>query len=208
MASVFSLSNFVSFQAAFHWVIIHGYWIIFLGMLIEGPIVTAAAGFAAALGYFSPYSIFILALAGDIVPDVAYYAIGYWGRMHLVERFGKKFGLTRDRMDRIANLLHSHPWKTLLALKLAPIIPTTGLMLVGVTKMPLKKYVTICSLIILPKTIAFELIGYFLGQQYDTLSKYVNDATYLILAAIGIIILINYLWGKISAKTSSKIEKL
>ncbi len=201
---IFSLTNF---SAASHWVLMHGYWFIFLAMLIEGPIVTAAAGFGVALGYFNFYTIFVLALLGDLVPDVAYYAIGYWGRITLVEKFGDKIGLTKERLERMARLMHEHAWKTLLALKLTPIIPTTGLMLVGTTKMPLKKYITICSLIILPKTIAFQLIGYFLGTQYDKFEHYFSNITYLVLAGLALIFIIRYLWVRYSSHFAGKIEK-
>jgi membrane-associated protein len=205
---VFHFSDFSSFSSTVNWVLAHGYWIIFLGMLVEGPIVTAAAGMAAALGYFNAYEIFLLALAGDIVPDVLYYAIGYWGRLSLVEKFGHKVGLTNERMERMAHLLHTHPWKTLLAIKLTPIVPTTGLMIVGVTKMPLKKYIFISSLIILPKTIMFELIGYFFGRQYDVWEHYVSNASYLVVIGIGLIVLISFLWNKYMAGLATKVEKI
>jgi|SRR3989344_880595 len=198
----------VTFSAMVQWVLGHGYWIIFLAMLIEGPIVTAAAGFASALGYFNPFAIFGLSLAGDLVADIIYYAIGYWGRINLIERFGHRFGLTTERMKHMEHLMHTHPIKTLLALKLTPIIPTPGLMLVGATKMDLRKFTIFSLLITLPKSIVFMIIGYFFGQQYDKLSGYVTNGTYLILGALGLIIIINHIWGKFSARVGSKIEKI
>mgnify|MGYP001591522550 CR=1 FL=1 len=51
-----------SFATVFDWVIKHGYLFIFIAMCVEGPVVTAAAAFAAALGYFSWPVIFILAI--------------------------------------------------------------------------------------------------------------------------------------------------
>jgi len=203
-----SLLHSASFAVTVQWVLHHGYWFLFVAMLIEGPIVTAAAGFAAALGYFDPLFVFILSLLGDLVADILYYAIGYWGRLAFVERWGHKFGLTTERMKRMEQLLQTHAVKTLLALKLTPILPTPGLMLVGATKMDLRKFTIISLLITLPKSLAFMLIGYFFGQQYDKLSRYVTNGTYLIVAAIALIFLINYLWGKFSARVGSKIEKL
>lgn len=190
------------------WVLAHGYWVIFLGMLIEGPVVTAAAAFAAALGFFNLAAIFGLSLAGDLVADVAYYAIGYLGRITLVERFGHYFGLTHDRIMRMENLMRIHPIKTLLALKLTPVLPTPGLMLVGATKMDLKKFTVISLLITLPKSLVFMIIGYFFGQQYDKLSKYVNNGSYIVVGVIILIIIINYLWIKFSARVGRSLEKL
>lgn len=203
-----NLSDFTSFTAAFHWVLMHGYWIIFIAMLIEGPIVTAAAGFASALGYFNPFSIFLLSIAGDVVADIIYYAIGYWGRMSVVERFGYRVGLTKERLVRMERLLHEHAWKTLLALKLTPVLPTPGLMLVGATRMPIKKYTIISTVITLPKSLIFMYLGYFFGTQYDKWSAYVNNGGYVIAGVIIGIVLINYLWNKITARLGRNIARL
>ncbi len=197
-----------TFSAVTQWVLVHGYWVIFVAMLIEGPVVTAAAAFAAALGYFNIFAIFGLSLAGDLVADVIYYAIGYWGRITLVERFGRHFGLTTERIKRMERLMRDHAVKTLIALKLTPILPTPGLMIVGATKMDIKKFTLISLFITIPKSLVFMIIGYYFGRSYDKLSGYAANGTYLILAALGLIILINYLWVKFSARIGRSLEKL
>lgn len=202
-----ALIHLANFPAVIQWVLEHSYFVILVAMLIEGPIVTAAAAFCAALGYFNLSIVFILSIFGDLIADVVYYLIGYWGRMTLVERFGAKVGLTRERLERMASLLNEHAWKTLLALKLTPILPPPGLMLVGAIKMPLRKYATICTLIILPKSLIFMIIGYYFGQAYGTIAHYIKDGTYIIFAIIGIIILINYFYIKYSGRLGRAIEK-
>lgn len=202
------LLHSVTFSAMAHWVLSQGYWIIFLAMLIEGPIVTAAAAFASALGYFNPLAIFGLSLAGDLVADIIYYAIGYWGRITLVERFGHYFGLTAERIKRVEHLLHDHSVKTLVALKLTPVLPTPGLMIVGAIKMDLKKFTIVSLLITLPKSLVFMIIGYFFGQQYDKLSAYVTRGSYLVLGGIILIIVLKYLWIKFSTHIGRNIEKI
>ena len=136
---------------ALQWVLAHGYWLMFLAMLVEGPIITAAASFAVALGYFNIAYVFGLSLLGDLVADVIYYAVGYWGRMTLVARYGHYVGLSTERMLHIERLLQANGIKTLVALKLTPFIPTPGLMLVGVARMRLSKFTLISMLITIPK---------------------------------------------------------
>ncbi len=89
--------------------------------------------------------------------DVIYYAVEYRGRITVVRKFGRHFGLTEERIRKIEALLNSHPTKTLTALKLAPILPTPGLMIAGTSRMPLKKFITICAFAILPKTIFLRI---------------------------------------------------
>lgn len=202
------LLHSVTFSALAHWILIQGYWIIFVAMLIEGPIVTAAAAFAVSLGYFNLWAIFGISLAGDLVADVVYYLIGYWGRITLVERFGHYFGLTKDRIGRMENLIHDHAIKTLVALKLTPVLPTPGLMIVGAVKMNLKKFTIISLLITIPKSVVFMIIGYYFGQEYNKYSAYANNSGYFILAVIVIVIVANYLWVKFSARVGRALEKL
>ncbi len=104
-------------------------------------------------------------------------------------------------------LMRDHATKTLIALKLTPVLPTPGLMIVGATKMNLKKFTFISLLITLPKSIVFMLIGYYFGQSYDKLSGYVTHGSYAILAGIALVVLANYLWLKFAARIGRKLEK-
>lgn len=202
------ISDITNFSDAFNWVIAHGYFLMFVAMLIEGPVVTAAAAFAAALGYFSLPIIFILSLFGDIVADVIYYLIGYFSRISVVERFGKYFGLTEKRMKKIETLLNNHPIKTLIALKLTPVLPTPGLMIVGATRMPLRKFIIICAVIVLPKTVLFMLTGYYFGQAYDLIAKKFEQGGVAIAIAILFILVIYFIYNKVSAYVATKVEKI
>ena len=187
--------NITSFASAFSWVIAHGYPLMFVAMLIEGPIVTAAATFAVVFGYFNISMIFVLSILGDIVADVIYYIIGYFSRIQVVERFGHHFGLTYDRMNRIEKLLNNHPTKTLIVLKLTPVLPTPGLMIVGATRMPLRKFVTICAAIIIPKTIFFMIVGYYFGAAYDMIARRYEKGGLIIILVIALIAMIYYIFN-------------
>lgn len=200
--------HLTTFAGAFQWVIMHGYPLMFVAMLIEGPIVTAAASFAVVFGYFNIPAIFILSFFGDVVADVIYYIIGYYSRIRVVERFGHHFGLTYARMERIEKLLNNHPVKTLIALKLTPVLPTPGLLIVGATKMPLKKFVSVCSAIVIPKTIFFMIVGYYFGAAYDMLVRRYEKGGLIILAIVLGIFVVYYGFGRISSYFANKVEKL
>lgn len=201
-------SDFATFAGAFQWVIEHGYILMFVAMLIEGPIVTVAAAFAAALGYFDVFIVFIISFLGDIVADVIYYFIGYFSRLAVIEKFGKFFGLTERRMHRIEELLNGHSVKTIIALKLAPVLPTPGLMLVGATKMPIKRFVKICSLIIFPRTIFLVIMGYYFGAAYEILSKQMEEKTFTLLIIVVIVFLLYYGFTKLLAYLGKRVEKI
>ncbi|HTP57128.1 MAG TPA: VTT domain-containing protein [Candidatus Paceibacterota bacterium] len=196
-----------SFSDLVPWLLVHGYWIMFVAMLIEGPVVTAAAAFAYAMGYFDLAAIFVLSLLGDIVADVIYYAIGYWGRMTVVEKYGHWVGLSHERLRRIGRLVDQHAGKTMLVLKLTPFIPTPGLMLIGATRMKLSKFTFISASITLPKTVIFMAAGFYFGVAYQTFSKTFG---YISMGIIGVILLVVLYqsYQGLSNRIAARIEKL
>lgn len=200
--------HLTTFSAVFAWIIAHGYSLMFLAMLVEGPVVTAAASFAAAYGYFNVFIVVVLSLLGDVVADVIYYAVGYFGRITVVRKLTGHFGSTEERIKKIETLLNSHPVKTLIALKLTPVFPTPGLMMVGTSRMPLKRFVAICSAIILPKTIFFVVLGYCFGTAYNTILRKFERGGLVLGIIIVLIMIIYYGVIKLRSYLAGKIEKI
>jgi membrane protein DedA with SNARE-associated domain len=196
-----------SLQGTTQWIIANGYWILFLAILIEGPIMTAAGAFAAALGYMNAYFVFLLSVAGNLIPDIALYAIGYWGRKSLAEKYGHRVGLNERRIKYLENLLERHAGKALTIIKLLPILPTPGLILAGATRMPIKKYTFWSIVIIFPSSLFFLIIGYYFGAAYATVERYLHYGGYAIIGLIILFGMIYFFYKRISKKIAENIEK-
>ena len=193
----------LSFAALVPWVIAHGYFLFFLAALLEGPLVNAAAGVAAALGYFSLPLILLIALAGDLIADMIAYAVGYFGGRPLAERYGHFVGLTEERLKRFESVIHRHTGKALLFFKLSPVIPIPGLMLVGALRVDVRRFIKMSLLISLPQVLFFTLFGFFSGKAYQYVSGTilgVRDALF----SVGFLIVVVYL---VSRKISHRIAK-
>lgn len=199
--------DFTSFAAVFMWVIAHGYFFIFLIMCVEGPITTAAAGFAAALGYFNPGLILIISILGDLIPDSIYYAIGYFGRFALIEKFSLRIGLTQARIDSLEKKLQKHFGRSMIVLKLTPIVPTVAFMLVGYLKLPFIRFTKFSAAVTVPKSIIFLALGYFFGQLYN-INQYLHYASIFFPVVIisGMLFFIAY--RRIEKLVANKIEKI
>ncbi len=199
-------TNFTSFSGALAWLESVGYLLIFLAMIVEGPVVTAAAAFASALGYFNIFIVITLSLLGDLVGDFAYYFAGYFGRITFVEKYGHKVGLTPQRIERMERLIKKHPKKTLAAIKLAPILPAPGLMIIGATKMPVGKYTWMTLIVTLPKTLIFVVLGYYFGRAYDSLAHYIESGQYLILLGVVVVVAALFIYKRVAARVSLRLE--
>lgn len=192
-----------SFHDAVVWVTTHGYFLILLAMIIEGPVITAAATFVVALGYFSLPLVFLFSVLGDLIADIIFYAIGYTGRLALIERIAPKLGLSIARIHKLEKQLHTHSGKTIAAIKLNPITPMPGLMLIGALRLPLRRFMLVCLLITMPKTILFMLVGYYFGTFYDTFVTKLNNVPLTIGIILVVAIIFFFLFRKFSVQISN-----
>jgi membrane protein DedA with SNARE-associated domain len=200
------ISQFASFQGSVEWVLAHGYLLFFVAMLIEGPAVTAAGAFVATLGYFNIYTVFILSVLGNLIPDIIFYALGYWGRFKLVDKYAKYFGLSEKRVHHLEYLAREHAGKAITISKLVPFLATPGLMIMGAARMPIKKY-TLWSLgLILPTSLIFLIIGYYFGAAYNAISKYVNIGQYLIAGVLIFFLAISIAYKKMSKSIAENLD--
>lgn len=197
-----------SLAAAFQWVIAHGYTLMFLAMVIEGPIITTAAALAAAAGFFNIFAVFFLAISGDLVADSIYYAIGRWGRSALVNRFGHWIGISRVRMKKAEAIARKHDIKALILLKFTPILVVPGLMLMGVVKMSYKKFILYCLAITTIKVIFFVIVGYYFGYLFKKISDYIDNAAVFLLGLLLFGLIIYIIYARITVNIASKVEKI
>ena len=191
--------NIFSFNDLFQYAQVHGYFWIFLIMIVEGPVMTVAGAFAASLGYFNIWTIFILSFFGDVVGDALAYYIGYFSRKRVIEKYENFFGIKKKSFEYLEKHFKKHLGKTLFIVKSTPLaIP--GLMVAGASKVPIKKYAFWNAVNILPRTIFFTGLGYFFGIFANSILHYYKNITYYILALILVILLVYFAWKKISEK--------
>ena len=196
-----------SFQGTVDWILHHGYFLLFVLMLIEGPVITAAGAFAAALNYFNIWIILLLSVIANLIPDAIYYAIGYWSRGQVLEKYGHYVGITAERIELVERLAAEHSGKSLLAIKLIPLLATPGLIVVGASRMDIKKYAFWCTIITLPTSLLYLILGFYFGAAYGTIDHYLHIGVYVIIAAAAIIILLVYLQRKYSERIVKMFTK-
>ena len=182
------------------WIIAHGYFIFFFTALIEGPLVTTAAGVVAAFGYYNIVIIILIAIAGDLTADVIYYFIGYHSRILVIERYGHRFGITKERIEKIEKMVHKNFKKTMFIVKVSPIIPIPGLIAIGASRVSLRKFIEMSLLVTVPKSSLFALLGFYSGKAYAHLGSSITNGSYIIGGLILVIILVYFIYQKITSR--------
>ncbi len=205
--SQYSFSQFATLQPAAQWLISNGYWLMFLIMILEGPVITAAAAFAAALGFFNIWIVFTLSILGNFLPDIALYAAGYWGRIGLVNKFGRYVGISEKSLARIELMLAKHTIKSLILIKLVPFLASPGLFAAGLMRMNLKKYLTWTLAITIPSSLIYLIIGYYFGAAYGSIIHYAKLGAIIIIAFAAALFSFLYFEKRFFTKIADKMEK-
>ncbi len=149
------------------------YAAIFIGAFFEGPIVMTAVGFFIRLGYFEVVPAYFLLLFGDLVADVAWYYVGYFGAHKFIRRFGKYINFKEEASEKIKSLFRKHETKIIFISKI-----TMGfgfalvtLITAGMSHVPIKKFTILNFLGGLIWTAIALSLGYFLGNVYLLVAK-------------------------------------
>ncbi len=156
--------HFSNFAEVFYFIQIQGYWIVFLLMLIEGPIVTMAAAFAASFDVFNIYVIFVLSFFGNLIGDMFWYFLGKSGRKSIIDKYLEKREIKSRAIRRIEKLLDENYFKALLLIKIVPSLPVPGLIFTGMSRLKLKKMIFATITINLIYCSSFVVIGYYFGS--------------------------------------------
>lgn len=172
-----------------HFLLKYGYPIIFLLVVYEGPVVTIISSFLAAAGLFNVFILYPLVVIADLTGDVIWYFVGYFGREKLIKRWGRFFGLPYERLDKFEKInerFKNHQGKVLFTAKITHLIGFPFLIGAGIFKWDLKRFIWFNFLATLPKSLAWMLLGYYVGQASLVVSKYLKYGT---LISVGILIL-------------------
>ncbi len=188
------------------WVIAHGYLLILLVGIIEGPFMALAAGIAVALGYFNIYIIIVLAFLGDTIGDLFYYGLGYLGSNFNKFAFLKKL-INQPRAQKIKKILLNNTVRAVVIIKLSPGVGFLGLIVLGSIRASFKKLVKTAILVSIPKSILFVLIGYWAGQAYLQLDKTIAQGRYIVLGITIFLLLGYFAYLKLVKLITRKLER-
>jgi len=141
-----------------------GYFVMAPLMIFQGSATTIGAAMLASLGVFSLPVIFLFSVVGDLIGNVALYAIGYHWGIKLTRGWGKKLGLTEARVMKLEKYFHRHGGKAIFIAK-----PITGIYLAtfltaGIVKMDFRKFLGYSCLSALVLSGVLMLVGYSYGR--------------------------------------------
>ena len=173
-----------SLNTIFIWIATYRYVVLLPFAIIEGPIISIIAGFLVSIGQLNFWLAYGLLALGDVIGDIGLYALGRWGRTSFIARYGHFFGVTAERIETLEKFFDDHAKKTLLFGKWGHAFGLPVLVAAGAAKESFGEFVTVSILGTLPKTLALLLIGFYFGESFTLINKYIGYAI------IGMIVLV------------------
>ena len=169
---------------------------VFILMVLESaciPVPSEAtmlfAGFNVSTGDMSLFGAVFAGVAGNVVGSWIAYAVGYYGRLELVERHHL---INSKHVEWADKWFQRHGDATVLVARMLPIIRTFISLPAGVARMPFWRFTVLTVIGCIPWVLALTLIGQAVGANWEDWRDNLHYLDYVVLAAIviGVIYLI------------------
>jgi membrane protein DedA with SNARE-associated domain len=147
------------------------------------------AGFNVANGEYSLFAATAVGVSANVVGSWIAYAIGYFGRIDLLEKHGRKVGIKPHHLAWADRWFERYGDATVFFSRMLPIIRTFISLPAGVAKMPFWRFTVLTIAGCLPWVFLLAFIGKQAGDNWESWKDNLHYVDYavaaLILAGIG-----------------------
>jgi membrane protein DedA with SNARE-associated domain len=150
---------------------------------IPSEAVMLFAGFNVHTGDQTMLGITAAGLAGNMVGSWVTYAIGYYGRVDLLEK-NRLIHLSPSRLAWVDRWFKRHGDATVFFARLLPLVRAFISLPAGVAEMPFWRFTWLTALGSLPWVLAFGLLGRAVGDNWENWRHHLQILDYLVVAAI------------------------
>jgi membrane protein DedA with SNARE-associated domain len=151
------------------WIDSSKYVLLFIGTIVEGPVVMMASGFLYKLGQFYLLPMYLALVFGDFIADIGWYCLGRFGTRNFIFKYGHYIGVTPELLEKVEERFHKYHQKILIISKLTMGLGFALVVLIvaGMFKIPFKNYVILNLVGGFVWTAFLITIGYFFGNIFQ-----------------------------------------
>ena len=142
------------------------------------------AGFNVSKGDYSLLAITLMGVAGNLVGSWLAYAVGYYGRIELVEKHGHRVHISAKHVAWADRWFEKYGSWTVFLTRMLPIIRTFISLPAGVARMPFWRFTVLTLAGCIPWVLALALIGTGVGSKWHEWKDHLQYLDYAVLAAI------------------------
>ena len=143
------------------------------------------AGFNVSAGHYSLFEAVAVGSVANLVGSWIAYAVGYYGRVDILEKHGGKVGIRKSHIEQADRWFEKHGDATVFFTRMLPIVRTFISLPAGVARMPFWRF----SALTLAGCVPWVLMLTYIGKQAgDNWTKWKDNLHYVDYAVVALII--------------------
>lgn len=142
-----------------------GYLAVFLGCFLEGETILVAAGFFASRGYLDPFAVAGVGFAGAYSGHIFWFWLGRVHGVRLLDRFPRM----KRHFGKGVRVFERYGAAAILITQWLYGLRITCVVIIGMSKIPLIKFLTYQALICAVWVTVITTAGYFFGRAFEGL---------------------------------------
>jgi len=150
------------------------YVLIFIGTYVEGSSVMMATGLLWHLGTVEFWPAYLALFLGDILSDVMWYFVGYYGAQPFIKRWGHYIDMTPDVIEKVERRFHLYREKILFTSKLTMgfgFLAIPVLTIAGMLRVPFSHFLAINTVGSFIWIAFLMLVGSYFGNVLDNIPQ-------------------------------------
>jgi membrane protein DedA with SNARE-associated domain len=174
-----------------------GVWGVFVLMTLESaciPIPSEAtmlfAGFGVSEGDHTLFAITVAGVLGNVIGSWVAYAVGYFGRVELLERHGAKLHIKPSHLEWADRWFERYGDAAVFFSRILPVIRTFISLPAGVARMPFWRFTFLTVVGCIPWVFALGLIGREVGDKWEDWKDNLHYVDLVVLGALGITVVV------------------
>src|SRR5919205_3361512 len=142
------------------------------------------AGFNVHKGEYSLFAAVAVGSLANLVGSWIAYAVGYYGRVEVLERHGRKLHVKPEHLAWADRWFERYGSATVFFTRMLPIIRTFISLPAGVARMPFLKFTVLTTLGCIPWIFMLTFIGKQVGERWEKWKDSLHYVDYAVLALI------------------------
>jgi membrane protein DedA with SNARE-associated domain len=142
------------------------------------------AGFNVSEGEYSMFAVVAVATLANVVGSWIAYAVGYYGRVDILEKHGKKLHIKPSHLAWADRWFEKYGSWTVFLTRMLPIIRTFISLPAGVARMPFWRFTLLTAAGCIPWIFMLTFIGKQVGDNWESWKDSLHYVDYAVAAAI------------------------
>ncbi|MGI8750247.1 MAG: DedA family protein [Thermoleophilaceae bacterium] len=142
------------------------------------------AGFNVSDGHYPLWAAVAVGSVANLVGSWIAYAVGYYGRVDILEKHGRKLHIKKSHLDTADRWFARHGDLTVLVTRMLPLVRTFISLPAGVARMPFGRFSALTLVGCIPWVFALTFIGKQAGDNWEKWKDSLHYVDYAVVALV------------------------